>query len=156
MNNVIFSWLVPPLPSRPQASELLTTPVGLIVSMADCRVPEVGRDECILCLSNYSLNEASALVWAGKASSRGGCKPGVHKSPIAFNFFHHKPRAVAASFSKGKTKHFWLFPVLDERYSGLDTFLLIYSVTRGPHLSSTYCTENLIPAHAHHMPDWMD
>lgn len=74
--------------AHPQAAELLTTPEEPIASMAICGVPEVGRDECMLCSSHSSLNEASALVWVGKGASREATASQVsinHLLPLPFS-----------------------------------------------------------------------
>lgn len=42
------------------------------MSMADYRVPEEGWDECILCVSNYRVNESLAGVHVGRGGSREG------------------------------------------------------------------------------------
>lgn len=112
-------------------------------------VPAVGRDECLRCWSNYSLNEALALVWVGRGSSREAPADQVSISDLLpLTFWTSKVELWQHALQKAKRKRLFF-----ERCLGLDTFLTIYPITRGAVYSSTYCTEDLI---AHRMPDWMD
>lgn len=128
---------------HPQASELLTTPEEPIVPMAICRVPEVGRDERILCSSHSGLNEALALVWVGK-----GASGEATASQVSINHL------LSLTFSTINPE-LWLFKRQKTEFCDYSWYLMTAWawIDLCCHQSSIFIL--LYRKHTHHMPDWM-
>ena len=119
--------------------------------------PRVGWDWCILCSSNYRLNESSALVQVGRDASR--------ETPASQGFINHlllcpillcTQRWKTGFVRKNRIKGQDDFYLMTAAWACIRPFWSTLSRHRGPHLSWPQCTDNLILAHLHHILEWMD